>query len=578
MTDMLALSWLTLQCQMIPNVSRALALFGTGADPLTIAWPSDLHQRDDLAAAARLALTQGAPQTQPSNSDPTTTIAACPLLRDGQPYGAVAVEVHNLAATQQPVVIQLLQWGGAWLELLRRDAPAGLSSNLSSEIVTAILAQQDYTAAAHAAVATLARSLACERVSLGLLQKQQVHVQALSTSMKFERKTELLRHIEAAMEEVCDHDAALVHPPPDSSHGVHHAHTRLSQREHNEALCSVPLKNADRSIGALTLERRAGSGFNADDVQLISAVAALVGPLLELKHHDELGLLQRGRSALANWAQRLLGPEHIRTKAATLTLLVVMGVLVFASGEYRITATATLESTVQRALVAPIDGYLLSAQVRAGSLVKEGDVLATLDDKELRLQHRRWSGQQHELTKQSGRALAKLDRAELNIVRAQLAQAEAQLALLDEQLARTRIVAPFDGIVVSGDLSQSFGAPVERGQVLFEVAPLDSYRVALDVEEGDILDVAIGHRGHLALAAAPDEPLALVVEKITGVSEVREGRNAFRVEAHLEQPLTYLRPGMKGIGKIDAGQRRLLWLWTHTLLDRARLWLWSWWP
>ena len=33
-------------------------------------------------------------------------------------------------------------------------------------------------------------------------------------------------------------------------------------------------------------------------------------------------------------------------------------------------------------------------------------------------------------------------------------------------------MAPIPGVIVSGDLSQAIGAPVERGQVLFELAPL----------------------------------------------------------------------------------------------------------
>ena len=41
-------------------------------------------------------------------------------------------------------------------------------------------------------------------------------------------------------------------------------------------------------------------------------------------------------------------------------------------------------------------------------------------------------------------------------------------------------------VVVSGDLTQSLGAPLERGQVMLELAPLDAYRVTLQVDERDI--------------------------------------------------------------------------------------------
>ena len=58
-------------------------------------------------------------------------------------------------------------------------------------------------------------------------------------------------------------------------------------------------------------------------------------------------------------------------------------------------------------------------------------------------------------------------------------------------------------------------------------------------------------------------------------SRAREGRNYFRVEAALEHAPAQLRPGMEGVGKIDVARRRLIWIWTHGLVDRARLWLWS---
>jgi hypothetical protein len=35
---------------------------------------------------------------------------------------------------------------------------------------------------------------------------------------------------------------------------------------------------------------------------------------------------------------------------------------------------------------------------------------------------------------------------------------------------------------------------------------------------------------------------------------------------------------MKGVGKIEIGERRLLWIWTHRMLDWFRLAAWSWWP
>jgi multidrug resistance efflux pump len=135
-----------------------------------------------------------------------------------------------------------------------------------------------------------------------------------------------------------------------------------------------------------------------------------------------------------------------------------------------------------------------------------------------------------------------------------------------------------DGIVVTGDLSQSLRAPVERGQVLFEVAPLDAFRVVLQVDERSIADVRVGQAGRLVLSGALSEELPFQVAKITPVSTAKEGRNYFRVEATLARTPDRLRPGMEGVGKIAIDHRRLAWIWTHEVLDWVRLTLWSWLP
>jgi multidrug resistance efflux pump len=202
----------------------------------------------------------------------------------------------------------------------------------------------------------------------------------------------------------------------------------------------------------------------------------------------------------------------------------------------------------------------------------------SLDDRDLKLERLKWASQREQLDRQRRDAMAAHDRAETQIIRTRIRQAEAQLSLIEEQLNRTRVTAPFDGVVVSGDLSQSLGAPVERGAVLFELAPLDVYRVVLQVDEGDIAAIRIGQKGSLALSALPEDVFALRVERITPVSTAREGRNYFRVEAGLESTSTRLRPGMEGIGKVDVGERRLIWIWTHKLTEWVRLWLWYWWP
>ena len=132
-------------------------------------------------------------------------------------------------------------------------------------------------------------------------------------------------------------------------------------------------------------------------------------------------------------------------------------------------------------------------------------------------------------------------------------------------------------MIVSGDYTRALGSPVERGQVLYKVSPLENYRVVLQVDESDISEVNVGMQGELTLSAAAEETFEIEVSKITPVSTAENGINYFQVEATLSSTPDFLRPGMQGIGKIEIGERRMLWVWTHKMVDWLKLKIWSWW-
>src|SRR5262249_35711713 len=176
-------------------------------------------------------------------------------------------------------------------------------------------------------------------------------------------------------------------------------------------------------------------------------------------------------------------------------------------------------------------------------------------------------------------AMSKHERAKAQILQTQIEQATAQIDLLDEQLSRLRILAPFDGYVITGDLSQALGAPLERGNVLFEVAPLNEYRVLLKVDERDVNVIKINQKGELALTASPDKALPIHITRITPISTAEEGRNFFRVDAGIDGEVPAgLRPGLQGVGKVMIDRRRYVWIWTHRITHWFRMTLWSWLP
>ena len=300
--------------------------------------------------------------------------------------------------------------------------------------------------------------------------------------------------------------------------------------------------------------------------------------MLVSKYEDERWLVVKMADSLSRQFKKILGPGHLVRKAI---LLGILGLLIFSTVytvDYRVTAPTALEGKIQRVVAAPFRGYIKQATVRHGDLVRKGDRMCLLDDRDLKLERVRWVTEQQQYAKEYQAALARHDRAKIRILRAKIDQANAQIALIDKQLSRTNVVAPFDGVVTSGDLSQSLGAPVDRGEVLFEVAPLADYRVIAKVDERDIDRIREGQESLLMLPSMPGEVFKFTVELITPVSVAREGRNYFRVEGRLETSTDRMRPGMEGIGKIKVDRRPLIWVWTHEIVDWGRLLIWRWRP
>jgi multidrug efflux pump subunit AcrA (membrane-fusion protein) len=158
-----------------------------------------------------------------------------------------------------------------------------------------------------------------------------------------------------------------------------------------------------------------------------------------------------------------------------------------------------------------------------------------------------------------------------------LEQALAQLELVESQLERAEIRAPFYGLIVSGDMSQRLGGAIGKGEVLFEISPLNAYRINLQVKESRIADVRVGQHGVLHLSALPETSYEFVVDKLTTVTRAADGANFFHVEAILRNVDEQMRPGMEGVGQIEINQRRLISIWSRELMEWLRLKLWAWW-
>lgn len=455
----------------------------------------------------------------------------------------------------------------------RRDADLRRLS-AAMEVLSAVGESKRFGAASMVVCNELASRWGCERVGLGMLRGRYVRLKALSNTEKFNRKMEMVQHIEAAMEECLDQDVEILHPAAADATYSSRATGQFVHQHGPMTVLSLPLRWAGEVHGVLMLHRAADRPFGANEVEALRVTCNLCAPRILSLYEQDRWFGARAASGLRNALAAAVGAKHTWWK---LVAILIAGFLVFAifgRGNYQAQASFVLEASDRRVIPAPFDGELAAVRVKIGQLVEANAVLADLDTAELRLQLARARAELSGHLKQASSAMAEGKTAEAQIAQARARGIGAQIELLEYQKRHAQITSPIAGTVITGDLQQRIGAPVETGQVLFEVAPLGALRADLSVPEDQIADVRLKQEGYLAAASVPHDRIAFVVERIDPVARVVNQQNIFRVRVRLLEVRDWMRPGMEGVAKIHISRRSHAWLWTRRLVNWLRMKLW----
>ena len=558
-----------------------LAQDGSNLAPEAV-WPAGTQVPAGLIAAAEEVLATGHPIARGQGRAEGADVAL-PITSGGEVVAIVAVGLTRSGEEDIRASFQDLRWGSAWIrmQIFERGLDAAHEMRdrtaLALETLVVALDETSFRPAAMAFVTHLAEQFACDRVSLGFERRGSARVAVISRTARFSREMKLVRLIAAAMNEAIDQRAVISHPPLEDEPLVTRAHDDLAAVERPHPVLTVPLLDADRLSGAMTLERPAGAPeFSPAEVRALEFVGACIAPVIADKKLNDRLLVLRAIDWVDDVLRGLIGPTRFGRKLGLAAVLAIVAFFSFATTDYRVAADARIDGKIRRVITAPFDGFIYEAPVRPGDVVEAGATLLALDERDLMLERLKLAGERSQQVSLLEKAIGERNPSEMGIARARVEKVDAEIALVEERLERAKVTAPLDGVVVSGDLSQRIAGAVRKGDVLMEVAPLDEFRVILNVVETQLGDVHAGQRGELIVASLPERTFSIEVERITPVAVQEDGRTSFRVEAAVVGDLTRLRPGMEGVAKLDAGERLLIWTWARPFLDWARIFFWRW--
>jgi len=241
---------------------------------------------------------------------------------------------------------------------------------------------------------------------------------------------------------------------------------------------------------------------------------------------------------------------------------------------HTVTAVATLEAEHRQVVGAAQAGHLLAVHARVGDRVEQGELLARLDDRQARDELIALREAMLRVDEELSRALAVRDRSSLGRLRAERAGVLADLSAAERRLERSRVLAPFTGTVLAGELDERLGASVQAGETLFELGADRRVRLMLEIDERDVRLVEQGLQARLRMASLPMQVWEATLEQLEPVAVAEPGRNVFRMAATLVDADESLRPGMQGVARIDTGHGALALVWTRALRERLTVLAW----
>ncbi|MCQ2055746.1 MAG: efflux RND transporter periplasmic adaptor subunit [Fibrobacter sp.] len=439
-----------------------------------------------------------------------------------------------------------------------------------------IVGEQDkFKTAALSFVAELANRHKAERVCLGWLKHDYIQLKAVNNTDHFEKKMQIVRDLENAMEESYEQDSPIFYPNANLSTTTNRAHEAYAKAYNVLNMLSVPIRNKDDAIAIVTLERT-GAPFTDAEATQIHIEANLVSPHLQELYRRSSWFGARIARSMRKTLGKLLGHEHTWAKFFGILGIAFVLFATLYPLNYKVNSPAILKTDKIIYHTAPFSGYIDSVFVKPGDVVYKGQELLRLDQKELKLEEADLMAVEQDNRREIQKAQANHQLAEMRIHQAKLAQTQSKLKIVRYKISKASIYATADSaVIVEGDLQKRLGAYVEQGSELFQTALIENIYVEVDVSELEIKNVALGSEGLLAIKSRPDYVYRFRTERISPTASVKEQENTFAVRGEFtRQTPSWFRPGMTGIAKIFAGKNTLWWILSHQAIDFIRLKLW----
>ncbi|HET7207608.1 MAG TPA: efflux RND transporter periplasmic adaptor subunit [Terriglobales bacterium] len=333
----------------------------------------------------------------------------------------------------------------------------------------------------------------------------------------------------------------------------------------------VPLLDEEGRVGTLCFESSDPDFLTEAHLEMIKVLGSQATVALRnaslYKEVPFIGVLE----PLLQKKQKFLALEKRRRAAFVAGAAALLIFLVAFPLPLRVDGIAVVAPARAAHVGAQVEGVIRQVNVREGDIVRQGAVLASLEDSEFRSQLAAARAKYETAISQMDRALANNDGTEAGIQRAQADYWQSEVGRAEQRLNETVLRSAVDGVVATPQVENMVGRKLKFGDTFADIVDNSHALIDVTVDENDIALVRPSQQASIKLDGFPTHTFHGEVVVVSPQAQLQGDQRVFYARISVPNPDGELLAGMQGRGKVSTG-------WRPTgvvLFRRMAMWAWS---
>lgn len=415
-----------------------------------------------------------------------------------------------------------------------------------------------------------------ERAAIALEQRGRVQLKAMSGVAKINPDDPATKRLQDLLRWASQYHDSILIAQHDEEVEAERPETKAKFQEYfaetgMRAFHSLPLADDDGRVGILSFESTDPDFLSAAHLEMIKVLAGQATVALRnASLYREVPFINVLQPILEK-KRKFLALEKRRRLALMVGTALAMVFLAAFPLPLRVDGPAMVAPARSARVQPEIPGVVQGVNVLEGSNVKQGTVLATLEDWPYRADVAAAQAKYQTALSQMDRALANNDGAEAGIERTQAEYWASELSRARARLEKTQLRSPIDGLVATPHIEDTVGRSLNPGDTFAEVVDTSRADVDVAVEEEDVSLLRPGEMTSVKLETFPTRTFRGEVVIVSPKSQLQADERVFYARVRVPNPDGAIRDGMQGRAKIFTGWRPA----GEVFFRRPAMWFWS---